>query len=219
MPRNHSNKNIFPNLKRSGLSGLLIEGHAPGAATRIRSFWRRRDIHSSSHYVCLDTTYRASGVRHFARLFVGFDEKGCAQVIIDLGTRSLPPFESSRLTEKKFLDFWRWFCGMEFAPVTRFRFHATATVPYKKSFNLPFNPTPKGDVFVDGIKFGFSQKHTLDFLAVEKTPSNIMVSLTTKPRFGPDPHRLNETFFDDVLSRATKAVRGLFDGKLLLGDH
>lgn len=200
-------KSLFPSLHHRGISRVMLRGSFNDPAGRIRSYWRRAGF-LQNPIVCLDKTYVVGHQKHAARLFFDFRSSKKVVMVIDVGVSALPKVPSTgKLTDIRMLGFCSWLHDTYPDLLkTPFMMSATSFMKFDPRMNLPFIAPGKSDVYISGIKYGFSDKRLLHSLAVELVGNQIMTHLMTKPVFRLNSERFNSHFFDAVLERATNPI-------------
>lgn len=199
------NSSIFPNLSREHIVRLVLMGHVRINTAKVISYWRSTKKYSFKDYICLDRLYIASGVTHHARLFIRLEKSKATHVFIDLGTPDIVFMPSSgELTDRVFLDFFRWLISQPGVKNDGFQLRSVLKHHANRSLPIPYKPT--GDIYMTGIKFGFSEKKQLVSLSIDRDKEDIIISLTSKACFHLDPKKFNKIFFDSVLEYVKRAT-------------
>lgn len=199
-------RSLFPNLAAKNINRLLISGLLKVPALKVVRYWKRLGI-KVTDYVSLDRTYTSTDVNHFARLLLSIQNRKTVRMLIDVSTRPIQFIQSSgKLNQKILLDFCRWIITQQGVEGTTFNLRAISEFRYRRK--LPFTLGPTGEeVFLSGIKFGFTKKRSLHFLTMERDRNQVIINLQTRPTLRLDPNRFNERFFDGVIDLVSATVR------------
>lgn len=202
----NTSKSVFPALKKHKVLKLTLTGFVPVKGKSIRAYWKKEKGIKAKGRICLDGRYKKNGAWHNARLFLAFQPRS-TEMVMDFGVAELRTWKShGTLTSSELLKFCRWILDHKDYKKTSFKLEASNKVRHKKGEKLPFDPVEKGDMFVTGIRYGFSERRMLKSLVIQKFDDYIYTKVETKPGFILRSDLVNEHFFDSVLEKATSPL-------------